>query len=83
MLNCKLFLTIQRLYDPFLLAALLNDSKVKRCRIGEFVFIFGCDVDGVIVEAHGLTCSGQYRTVIIEVLHLKSYGPCGCFIGPV
>lgn len=65
------------LHCPFLLSPPLNHRELKWCRIGEIVFVYGRDVDHIILDAHVLAFSGQFRTVVVEVLHLDGYGPCG------
>lgn len=51
-------LTIEWLHNPLALAALFNDSEIIGRRIGEVVFVFGCDVNEFVPVAHGLCCAG-------------------------
>lgn len=77
--SCLRTLTIEWLHLPVPLVALLNHSKIKRCCIGDLILVYGCDINEIILIAHGLSSSGQCRTVIVIVLHLNGYGPCGGF----
>lgn len=72
-------LTVEWLHIPLLLATPRYHTEIKWCRIGELVFVNGCDIDEIFPVAHGLSCGGQSRTVIIKILHLNSDGPCGSF----
>lgn len=81
--DCLHGITIKMLHSPLPCGALFNHSKFKWWWIGEVVFIYSSDIDHAILKAHGLSFRGQSWAVIIEVLHLNSYGPRSSFWGQI
>lgn len=71
--------TIEVLHHPRLFAVVLNHSELEGSSVGEGVPIHSLDIHSSVPQAHGRSRCCQYGTVVVKVLHLDSYCPCGRF----